>query len=108
MKNTQSFSRLSHDRPAVSIFRHRGKSMTKHFGLIGCLLLASLFSSLAAYGQTDTATIVGTVVDHSGAVLPNGVVTITNLGTNAKTVVKTGADGNYIATPLKIGNYTVG
>jgi len=82
--------------------------MTKQLRLIGCLLVALLFSSLAAYGQTDTATIVGTVVDHSGAVLPNGVVTITNLGTNAKTVVKTGADGSYIATPLKIGNYTVG
>src|SRR5882672_3244800 len=96
------------DGPKGNGRNHRGKSMTKQLRLIGCLLVALLFSSLAAYGQTDTATIVGTVVDHSGAVLPNGVVTITNLGTNAKTVVKTGADGSYIATPLKIGNYTVG
>ena len=56
--------------------------MTKHLRLIGCLLLASLFSSLAAYGQTDTASIVGTVVDASGAALPNAVVTLVNLGTN--------------------------
>jgi len=112
MKNTQISSQLPHDcssnGPAVSIFHHRATSITKPLRIIGCLLLVSLFSSLAAYGQTDTAAIVGTVVDHSGAVLPNGVVTIINLGTNAKTVVKTGADGSYIATPLKIGNYTVG
>ncbi len=60
------------DGPKGNGRNHRGKSMTKQLRLIGCLLVASLFSSLAAYGQTDTATIVGTVVDHSGAVLPNG------------------------------------
>src|SRR5438477_10358138 len=111
MKDTQSSSRLAHDRSSnglpVSTFHHRGNSMTKHFRITGCLLCASLFSSLA-YGQADSAAIVGTVIDYSGAVLPNGVVTIINLGTNAKTVVKTGADCSYIATPQKIGNYTVG
>ncbi len=76
--------------------------------MISCLLFASLFSTLAAYGQTDTAAIVGTVADQSGAVVPDAVVTLINVGTNAKTVAKTNADGNYIATPLKIGNYTVG
>ena len=67
----------------------------------------TMLVSLAAYSQTDTASIVGTVIDNSGAVLPNVVVTIVNVGTNAKTVVKTGSDGNYVATPLKIGNYSV-
>jgi outer membrane receptor protein involved in Fe transport len=81
--------------------------MTKQLRLIGCLLLASLFCSLTAYGQTDTASIVGTVVDASGAALPNAVVTLINLGTNLKTVAKTDSAGNYIATPLKIGNYSV-
>ena len=81
--------------------------MTKDLRIIGCLLLGSLFSSLAAYGQTDTASIVGTAVDASGAALPNAVVTLVNLGTNLKTVAKTDSAGNYIATPLKIGNYSV-
>ena len=81
--------------------------MTKDLRIIGCLLLAFLFSSLAAYGQTDTASIVGTVVDASGAALPNAVVTLVNLGTNLKTVAKTDSAGNYIATPLKIGEYSV-
>ena len=81
--------------------------MTKHLRLIGCLLLASLFSSFAAYGQTDAGSIVGTVSDNSGAVLANESVTITNTGNNAKIVVKTDSSGNYSATPLKIGTYTV-
>jgi hypothetical protein len=81
--------------------------MRKHLRLIGCLLLASLLPSLAAYGQTDAGSIVGTVTDNSGAVLSNEPVTITNTGNNAKIVVKTDSSGNYSATPLKIGTYTV-
>ena len=82
--------------------------MMKRLWTIAFLLLVSLSASVVAYGQTDAATIVGTVVDNSGAVLANAVVTITNVGTNAKTAVKTDSSGNYVATPLKIGNYTVG
>ena len=82
--------------------------MMKRLWIIAFLLLVSLSASVVAYGQTDAATIVGTVVDNSGAVLANAVVTITNVGTNAKTTVKTDSSGNYVATPLKIGNYTVG
>jgi hypothetical protein len=111
MKNTQVSSRQSHDASSsgttISIFHHQGKSMTKYVRIIGGLLLVSLFCSLAAYAQTDTATLVGTVVDGSGAVLPNEVVTIVNLGTNARTVVKTDSNGSYTATSLKIGNYSV-
>jgi Carboxypeptidase regulatory-like domain/TonB dependent receptor len=111
MKNTQKNSRPLYGRsfssPAVSILHHQGKSMTKHLRLIGCLLLASLLPSLAAYGQTDAGSIVGTVTDNSGAVLSNEPVTITNTGNNAKIVVKTDSSGNYSATPLKIGTYTV-
>src|SRR5258708_34424018 len=99
MKNTQISSQLPHDcssnGPAVSIFHHRATSMTKHLRIIHCLLLVSLFSPLAAYGQTVSAAIVGTVVAHSGPVLPNGVGGVISLGTNAKTVVNTGAHGSY-------------
>src|SRR5882672_7940501 len=117
MKDTQISSQLPHDCSSsgstVSIFHQQSKSksmnfvtMTKNLRIIGCLLL-SLFCSLAAYGQTDAATIVGTVVDNSGAVLANEAVTIINVGTNAKTTVKTDSSGNYVATPLKIGTYSV-
>jgi hypothetical protein len=111
MKNPQIFFRRSTDisssSSTVSILFHQGKSMTKYLRITGCLMLVSLFFSLAAYAQTDAATLVGTVSDGSGAVLANEVVTIVNVDTNARTVVKTDANGNYTATPLKIGSYTV-
>jgi hypothetical protein len=81
--------------------------MMKRLWIIALLLLVTLFASVATYGQTDAATVVGTVIDNSGAVLPNLTVTIINVNTNAKVMVKTDASGNYVATPLKIGNYSV-
>src|SRR5258708_175360 len=110
MKNTQISSRLVHhgsSSSTVSIANHQGKSMTKKLRIVGCLLLVPLFTALTAFGQTDTATIVGTVLDQSGAVLPNAEVTITNIGTNLKMTIKSDNSGNFVATPLKIGNYSI-
>src|SRR5580698_2931512 len=93
---------------SISSIRNASESITRHFWLIcSCMLLALLFSPTVMLGQTDTATIVGTVVDQSGAALPNAVVTLTNLGTNQKTVVKTDSAGSFVATPLKIGDYSI-
>jgi hypothetical protein len=66
-----------------------------------------LASGTLVYGQADTATIVGTVQDSSGAVIPSGMVTVTATDTGAKTVVRTDSAGNYVVTPLRIGNYSV-
>lgn len=82
-------------------------SMKKNFWGLSCLVSVALIAPSGVYAQADMATIVGTVVDSSGAVVPNGVVTVINDGTNAKTSVKTDAQGGYIATPLRIGNYSV-
>jgi outer membrane receptor protein involved in Fe transport len=60
-----------------------------------------------AYGQVDTATIVGTVHDTSGAVIISGAVTVTATDTGIKTTVRTDSTGNYVVTPLRIGNYSV-
>src|SRR5579872_1696100 len=93
---------------SISSIRNVSESIARHFCLIcSCILLALLFSPTVMFGQADTATIVGTVVDQSGAALPNAVVTLTNLGTNQKTVVKTDSAGSFVATPLKIGDYSI-
>ncbi|HZR58860.1 MAG TPA: TonB-dependent receptor [Terriglobales bacterium] len=91
---------------SASIFLGRDESKRKIFRLV-CLMLALLAVPVAVFGQTDAATIVGTITDKSGAALSNATVTVVNVGTNAKTVIKTNAEGNYVATPLKIGNYSV-
>lgn len=61
----------------------------------------------SGFGQVDTATIVGTVRDTSGAVIPGASITATEVNTGIKTEVKSGADGNYVITPLKIGAYSL-
>lgn len=79
----------------------------KHFSpwLNSCLL--AVVAASALYPQVDTATIVGTVQDSSGAVVPGASVTATAVGTSIKTSTRTDNSGNYVITPLKIGDYAV-
>jgi hypothetical protein len=57
--------------------------------------------------QVDTASVVGTIRDASGAVLAGATATATNVDTGIQKTVKSGPDGNYFLTPLKIGRYSV-
>jgi len=71
------------------------------------LLTVVLFSS-AAFAQDVTGSIVGTVKDQSGAVIPNAKVTITNTDRNA--VVRTitaNQDGEFSAPLLPLGKYSI-
>jgi hypothetical protein len=68
-----------------------------------CALLAG-FSSLA-FGQE--ATIVGTVTDPSGSVVPNVSITLTNTDTGQTRTMTTNGDGQYTAPSLAIGHYTL-
>src|ERR1700719_3218994 len=72
-------------------------------------LLTALFLSTSwmLCAQVDTATIVGTVRDSSAAVVPRATVTATATDTNIKISTLTDAAGDYVITPLKIGNYAV-
>ena len=71
--------------------------------LIFCVLL----SALTSLGQESRATLTGTVTDPNGAAVPNATVTVTNQQTNISTTVTTAGEGNYTATPLLPGLYTV-
>jgi hypothetical protein len=79
----------------------------KHFSLWLHSCLLAVIAAGALYAQVDTATIVGTVQDASGAVVPGASVTATSVGTNIKTSTRTDNSGNYVITPLKIGGYAV-
>ncbi len=57
--------------------------------------------------QTVFGTILGTVTDASGAVVPNVVVKVTNQGENISREVRSDAQGNYQADNLKEGFYTL-
>ena len=61
----------------------------------------------AAVAQESRGSITGRVTDATGAVLPGARVTVTNVGTNVSTVVKTDDTGNYSAFYLAPGQYTL-
>src|SRR6266576_473749 len=77
--------------------------------IVLALSLALSVVCLAApgLGQTTFGTILGTVTDPSGAVMPDVVVTVTNQGENISREVHSDAQGNYQAENLKAGLYTV-
>lgn len=72
---------------------------------VGAFLLLAL--SGQAYGQAAGATILGTVTDGSGAVLPGVVVQATNVLTGSKRAVPTNDQGEYRLAALPVGEYEV-
>src|SRR5260370_90186 len=73
-------------------------------------ILGVLVGSLAtgvAFGQADQGAIVGLVQDASGAVVSNAQVTLTNVDNGLALQAQTDGSGNYVFSPVKIGNYNV-
>ncbi len=74
-------------------------------------VLAVLFVAIAlppnAVGQKDSGGVEGVVRDSGGAVVPGVKVRVRDVDRGTETVVTTGAQGEYVANPLKIGRYSV-
>jgi len=70
-------------------------------------LLAVLMLAPTAYAQFDTATVLGTVTDTSGAAVPRATVTLKNLATGITAMAQTDEGGNYQFLNVKIGAYQV-
>src|SRR5215467_3252386 len=64
-------------------------------------------ASLALHAQITTTTMIGTVADKTGAVIPNVRVTATNTGTNLRRSVDTNQQGEYRIEFLPVGEYMV-
>ncbi len=74
-----------------------------------CLLLAlslALFSA-CAWPQTQLATVFGTIIDASGAVISGAQITILNQSTGLKRNASTDLTGQYHIAGLPTGNYSV-
>jgi hypothetical protein len=72
------------------------------------LVLATLlFASTAAFGQSDTGSITGTVRDQNGAVVPGATVTAKNQRTGEERTATTNTDGTFSIPALKASAYTV-
>jgi hypothetical protein len=71
-------------------------------------LLWCVFSlATAIRAQQDTGMITGIVLDGTGSAVPGANVQLVNMATNVRTAVTTDSDGLFVATPLRIGVYSV-
>ena len=76
--------------------------------LLRSLMCAGLVMSPSIlFAQSYTGTLVGTVKDTSGAVIPHATVTITNQQTDRRESVTTNLEGRYTSLPLPPGSYRV-
>ena len=74
--------------------------------VLACLCIFVL-SATSALAQFDTATVVGTVRDTSGSVVPSAKVTLTSVETGITIVRTSSGDGNYEFAAVKPGLYIV-
>src|SRR5438445_6327368 len=70
-------------------------------------LLILLAFSTASFAQIETATLSGTVVDATGAVVPGVQIRVTNTDTNVSASTSTNGSGIYVVPSLKPGPYRV-
>ncbi|HLX74452.1 MAG TPA: carboxypeptidase-like regulatory domain-containing protein, partial [Terriglobales bacterium] len=71
------------------------------------ILLATLSLTAGLWAQKDTGTIAGTVTDPSGAVVAGAKVVVREVDRGATFSTQTTQSGEYVASPLMVGRYTV-
>lgn len=71
------------------------------------LVLGLCGLAIHALAQSDTARLVGTVTDPTGAVVSGATITVTNLGTQRADSTQSDNAGNYVIPALPPGNYHV-
>jgi hypothetical protein len=70
-------------------------------------VLVLLLAGLPSRSFAQNATIVGTVTDPSGSVIPNVSVGVTNTDTGRTITFPTNEDGQFVVPDLPVGHYSV-
>ena len=70
-------------------------------------LVCVLLSTAAANAQYENGSILGTVHDATGAVVPGATVTVTNIATGIVSTRTTNENGDYEVPALRVGQYNV-
>lgn len=83
-----------------------GWTLIQCFAVI-CFVVCASFVDRPAHAQLTTGTVVGTVTDTSGAVIPGAKVTLTNLGTGVSSAFTTNGTGDYTFNSLIPGQYSI-
>src|SRR5579863_9448939 len=91
----------------------RGSFMTQlqlRFSMraIALALFLCCIGATFGYAQaTNTGTIVGTVTDQSGAVIPDATITLTDISTNDNRSTVSGSTGQYVFVNVPPGSYII-
>jgi hypothetical protein len=83
------------------------QSINQVIRFVCAVFLAAAFLHSSVSAQFDSATVLGTVRDSAGAVIPNAAVTLKNTETANIVSAATDTEGNYQFLNVKIGNYQV-
>lgn len=94
MANKQSLAPFFH-RQVKALASRNGQ------GLL-CLVIFFLGATISL-AQTNTGQIKGVVKDHSGALVPDATVTVTNVGSNLQVVRETDTAGEFLFPSLRVG-----
>jgi hypothetical protein len=79
----------------------------KHLRLVCALSLLALCGARSGYSQAVHATLLGTVTDIGGGVVPNAKVTITETNTGVSHTGNTNESGNFTFADVPPGAYSV-
>jgi hypothetical protein len=71
------------------------------------LLVIFILCVLPLHGQAIYGTLLGTVTDSSGALVPNATIVVTNQATGVASTIQSNADGLFNINTLQPGTYTV-
>ncbi len=81
--------------------------MRSIFAFIFVALVPLFISPATATAQFENGSIVGTVRDSSGAVIPDATVKVTNLATGVVSTRSSNGDGEFEVPALRVGQYNV-
>jgi hypothetical protein len=76
-------------------------------GKVFCAAAALVLAAVPCWGQGTSGTILGTVADPTGGVVPDVKVTVLNLETNAERTTTTDVLGTFRFAGLPIGSYRI-
>src|SRR5260370_3150118 len=90
----------------IGNLKKAGSSLASR-GLHLALAILLMLPALSAYGQFESASVLGYARDTSGAAVPNSTVTLTNTATGIVQKSTTDAEGRFEFARIPIGNYTL-
>src|SRR5208282_512056 len=76
-------------------------------GAVFLTLLLAISLATPLWAQKDAGAIVGLVRDSTGAVIADAKVTVVDVERGTQLILSTNHQGEYVASPLKIGRYRV-